>query len=162
MTWNVKKILVPTDGSELAETALEPAIELAKHKGAEIVTIYVLAAPFESSCYTGTGAAEGAQIIEDLKNDLAKASVDKIVKAAEKAGLKARSIVTSGSPADEIIKAAANESVDLIVMSTKGATGTKRLLGSVAASVISHAPCPVLTIREKEKGLPFFERARGM
>ncbi len=162
MTWEVKKILIPTDGSELAERAIQPALDLAKHKNAEIISISVLAAPFESSCYTGTGAAEGAQIIEELKNDLAKESVERVVKATEDAGVAARSIVTSGSPADEIIKVAVKENVDLIVMSTKGATGTKRILGSVAASVISHAPCPVLTVREKERGLPFVERARRM
>jgi nucleotide-binding universal stress UspA family protein len=162
MKWEVKKILIPTDGSELAELAIAPALELAKYKNAEIIAISVLAAPFESSCYTGTGAAEGAQIIEELKNDLAKESVERVVNAAQKAGVDARSIVTSGSPADEIIKAAVKEDVDLIVMSTKGATGTKRILGSVAASVISHAPCPVLTVREKEQGLPFVERARRM
>lgn len=36
-----------------------------------IISLCVLAAPFESSCFTGTGAAEGAQIIEDLKRDIA-------------------------------------------------------------------------------------------
>lgn len=162
MTWDIKKILVPTDGSESAGLALEPAIDLASHKNAEIVTISVTAAPFDFSCYSASGAAQGAQIIEDLKNDIAKANVDKVANEMQKAGLKDTSIVVSGSPADEIIKAAVKENIDLIVMGTKGAADTRRILGSAAASVISNAPCPVLTVREKGRGIPFVERARRM
>jgi nucleotide-binding universal stress UspA family protein len=162
MTWKVKKILVPTDGSKKAELAVKPALDIARQKKARIISICVLAAPFESSCYTGTGAAEGAQIIEDLKNDIAKENAERVVKAAKKAGVDAKAMITSGSPADEILKAAVKENADLIVMGTKGMTGTKRVLGSIAASVISHAPCPVLAIREKEDAPPFLERARRM
>ena len=162
MTWEIKKILVPTDGSKLAELAVKPALDIARHKNAKIISLCVLAAPFESSCFTGTGAAEGAQIIEDLKVEIAKENAERIVKEAKKAGVEAEAVVLSGSPADEILKVAEKEDVDLIVMGTKGRTGTKRLLGSVAVSVISHAPCPVLTIRKKEYRPPFFERARMM
>ncbi|NOZ59308.1 MAG: universal stress protein [Euryarchaeota archaeon] len=162
MSWEVKKILVPTDGSPKAELAVEPALEIARLKGAEIVALSVLAAPFESSCFTGTGAAEGAQVIEELKVELAQKSAERVVARAEEAGIKARAVVLSGSPAEEILKVAEREDVDLIVMGTKGMTGTRRLLGSVAMSVISHAPCPVLTVREKEYSLPLYERARRM
>lgn len=162
MTWKVKKILVPTDGSKRAELAVTPALDIARQKKARIISICVLAAPFESSCYTGTGVAEGAQIIEDLKKDMAMENVERVVKKAKKAGVGAKGVVTSGSPADEILKAAVKEKVDMIVMGTKGRTGTKRVLGSVAVSVISHAPCPVLAIREKEDALPLFERAQRM
>jgi nucleotide-binding universal stress UspA family protein len=162
MTWKVKNILVPTDGSKKAELAVKPALDIARQKKAKIISICVLAAPFESSCYTGTGAAEGAQIIEDLKNDIAKENVERVVEKVKKGGVAAKAVITSGSPVDEILKAALKEKADLIVMGTKGKTGTKRVLGSVAASVISHAPCPVLAIREKKDALPFYERAQRM
>lgn len=162
MSWRVKKILVPTDGSKGAELAIEPALDIARQKKSGLVTLSVLAAPFESSCFTGTGAAEGAQIIEDLKRDMAKEYVERVVKKAREAGVTAKPLITSGSPADEILKTAVKEKVDLIVMGTKGMTGTKRLLGSVAVSVLSHAPCPVMAVRKKGKRLPFVERARRM
>jgi nucleotide-binding universal stress UspA family protein len=57
-----------------------------------------------------------------------------------------------GDPADEILKVAGVENVDMIVMGTHGATGLTRLLmGSVAENVLRKAPCPVLTVRHQVK-----------
>jgi universal stress protein A len=56
--------------------------------------------------------------------------------------------VVVGSPADEIVKVAAAEHVDLIVIATHGRTGLSHLvMGSVAERVVRTAPCPVMTIR---------------
>jgi nucleotide-binding universal stress UspA family protein len=53
-----------------------------------------------------------------------------------------------GYPADEIIKAAKDEGVDLIVVGNLGRTGIERMLiGSVSEAVVRHAPCPVLVVR---------------
>jgi len=64
-------------------------------------------------------------------------------------GLRARWVVATGVPHEEIVAAAARERADLIVLSTHGRGGLDRaLLGSVADRVIRLAPCPVLSARE--------------
>ena len=58
-----------------------------------------------------------------------------------------------GDPAGEICRIAAEEGAELIVLGTHGRTGILRLLmGSVAESILRHAPCPVLVYRQPEKG----------
>ncbi len=58
----------------------------------------------------------------------------------------------SGAPADAIVRFAQQEGVDLIVMSTHGRTGLRRvLMGSVSEAVVRHAHCPVLTLRQAEQ-----------
>ena len=68
------------------------------------------------------------------------------VLAAE--GTPARSVVKVGAAWEEIIRVAAEEHADMIVMATQGRTGLERfMLGSVADRVVRRAPCPVLTVR---------------
>lgn len=60
--------------------------------------------------------------------------------------------VASGSPAEEILRAAERQRADLVVMGSKGLTGLKRvLLGSVSRKVARHAPCSVLVVRSRDK-----------
>ena len=60
-------------------------------------------------------------------------------------------ILAGGEPASQIVTAASAEGCDLIAMATHGHTGLKHLLlGSVAERVVRLAPCPVLTVRERE------------
>ncbi len=61
--------------------------------------------------------------------------------------MRTRDLVTTGEPAPEILRIAAEEHVDLIVIASHGLTGWRRLVfGSVAEKVVRQAPCPVLTI----------------
>ena len=67
-------------------------------------------------------------------------------------GFAARWLLRAGAAADEIVKAAADEHADLLVMGTHGRNGLERFfLGSVADRVIRTAPCPVLTVRTPEE-----------
>lgn len=73
-----------------------------------------------------------------------------LLKRARGAGVKAKSIIVTGTPADLIVRTARSRRADLIVMGTHGRSGLSRfLLGSVAARIITMAPCPVLTVRGK-------------
>jgi universal stress protein A len=66
-------------------------------------------------------------------------------------GIPAETCVRTGRPATEIVAAAREMDADLIIISTHGHTGLKHvLMGSTAENVVRHAPCPVLTVREKE------------
>ena len=70
---------------------------------------------------------------------------------ARRASIGAEALVRAGQPYYEITTAAKELDVDLIVITTHGRTGLKHaLLGSTAERVVRHAPCPVLTVRERE------------
>ena len=142
-----KKILVPLDGSELAERALDHAEKLAEPFDAEIILFQVVplvpiyAAPeFVTSFVVDEKQMEAAQIyLTNLAEELKKRGF----RVTEK--LKAGSLV-----AVEIIDFAKESGVDLIVMCTHGHSGISRwVLGSVAHKVLTRAETPVLLIHLK-------------
>ena len=148
--WSVKRILVPLDGSELAERALPVAASLALKYDSEILLLRVLDAPIpvEAGSYPESHWANealqqshhGVQTYLDSKRHTLTA-----------AGIPVRQLVFDTAPAEEILFAAKNEAVDLIVISSHGQGGSARWTsGSVADKVMQHSPCPVLLIREGE------------
>jgi len=73
-----------------------------------------------------------------------------LVARGRKAGVRARALLLEGIVSDRIVRAAKSQHADLIVIGTHGRTGIARfVLGSVANRVVSHAGCPVLTVRGK-------------
>ncbi len=148
----VKKVLFPTDFSELANHALPYAIKMAKIFDAELVMLHAVTLyehdpndpahhfpSLQSYCTEVSDAAEtGFQVCVDLIGD---------------AGVKVkRSIVQGISPHAAILDYINEEGdVGLIVMSTHGRSGLKHvLLGSVAENVIRYSPCPVLLVKQPE------------
>ena len=82
----------------------------------------------------------------------AKRYLSEIERRLSKKGLRVRTRVTFGSPAEEILAAAQSTSADLIAMATRGRSGLGRaLFGSVAESVLRSSPVPVLLIRMTPK-----------
>jgi nucleotide-binding universal stress UspA family protein len=143
-----EKILVPLDGSELAEVALPYAEELAGRLGSEIILITVL--------LPGTGSDEDwwyphlHHVYLQKMVDIVKQDVQKILGELAAKETKVESVVLVGYPAEEIVDYASREKIDLIVMSTHGRSGIKRwTLGSVADKVVRAAKEPVLLIRAK-------------
>ena len=140
----IKKILIPTDGSECSSRAAETGISLAKVLGAEIYAIYAIDPIIVEELTKGIGTP-------DIKKELREKGeryLNYVVKSAEKAGIKANAILAEGEPHDQIIHYAKTKGIDLIVMGTYGRRGTKRILiGSVTERVIEYAPCPVLVVR---------------
>ena len=142
-----KRIVVPLDGSELAEEVLTHVRALASCMDSEIVLVrvttypsfeYLLADPLVTASVHDSIAAEAADYLRRLTDELCKD------------GFKARAeVVTVGGPvADAIITCAHEVEADLIAMSTHGRTGPSRwLLGSVADRVVRGAGMPVLMIR---------------
>ena len=144
MVWSVKKILVPVDGSDTAKAAVDVALDIAKQKKAKIVALFVVDVPHLFLAHN---------VAESVKDDLGKPAVNEVVRAAKKKGLKVKALIEEGHAADAILKVAEEENVDLIVMGTRGMSVMKKLLvglGSIAASVIAHANCTVLAVREKK------------
>ncbi|MEP6686178.1 MAG: universal stress protein [Verrucomicrobiota bacterium] len=143
----IRKILAPLDFSPPSNKAFKYALRLAKEFGAELTLIHILdAAP---SAFADV-AASPACAEEELSR--AEHNLRALTRSARVAGvIKARSTFRSGLAAHEIVEAARELDVDLIVIATHGYTGWKHFcIGSTAERVVRAAPCPVLVVREKE------------
>lgn len=147
-----KHILVPTDGSKLSLKAAKEAAALAKSLKAKITALYVIAP------YMPTLDAEGAigmrhgteqKAYEDASRKYADAATAKIAATAAEARVKCDEVhVTDPEPWDGIIRAAAKNKCDLIVMSSHGRGNLAGLLlGSETVKVLAHSKTPVLVCR---------------
>jgi nucleotide-binding universal stress UspA family protein len=135
-----KKILVPLDGSQLSQRALEPAIAMSKHTGAELLLVRTPVVDTLSFAATGSKQAEA-------RND-ALVYLEMIRKSNEQPDLHIQTQIIEGDVAGAIVDTALSELADLIVMSTHGYSGlTRWVLGSVTEKVLRSAPCPVLAVR---------------
>jgi nucleotide-binding universal stress UspA family protein len=138
-----EKIMVPLDGSRLAEVALPEAFEFARRGGTLVLmraaeAVRLPAADPTESQVTAVREAEGY--------------LTSIAERARKAGVqKVETSVWYGPPAESIIDAARTRGIDLIVMSSHGRSGLGRLvLGSVAETVLRGTTTPILLLRDRE------------
>lgn len=138
----MKTILVPLDGSELAEQALPIAVRLARATGAELLLVRVLPQPLDDPMGRRLHPNGARPYLERL--------------ACREEGIRARVFLPKGAPREQIIRLARRYEVDLIVMTTHGRTGLQRwLMGSVAERVVRASPCPVLLLRSGVPITPF-------
>jgi len=147
-----KKILVPLDGSKLAECALPHAEELAKCCDTEKVVLVSVTERIQGySALADSNQPTGRRIVPEAvgkKEKQAQRYLGRIAKAMEAKGIKADTEVLLGDPAGEIVIYAKHPGCDLIVMSSHGRSGISRWTqGSVADRVFRGSPVPVLMIR---------------
>ena len=140
-----KKILIPTDSSELSIEASKKGIELAKLIGSEVHIIYVIdIVPFIGLPTEGLWESMKELLLEEGEDAL-----NTIGDICEKEEVKYVKKILEGSPANEIINYAEDNEIDLIVLGTTGKTGLdKLLLGSVAEKVSKKAHCSVLLVKK--------------
>jgi nucleotide-binding universal stress UspA family protein len=143
----IKKILIPIDGSEYSFNAARCAIEVAKKENAKLYCIHVISNipyGYESSPYAID------QCYKDLEQKV-QSWFDRVREMAEKEGiskLKTETFTGVKSVIGSIIDYASTSDIDLIVIGTRGRTGLKRFfMGSVANGVVQHAHCSVLLVR---------------
>jgi nucleotide-binding universal stress UspA family protein len=146
---NLSQILVPVDGSPLAETILDPAKELASLAGAELMLVEVIQ-PLASPL--GSQSAAPSRFDAELTSLRGKEAADYLRDLAERcmeAGVKAAYSAPLGrNVADTILGLAESPAVGLIAIATHGRGGLKRLaLGSVADKLVRTAPRPILVYR---------------
>ena len=140
-----KSILVPTDFSPAADSALDYAIALAGPMGAQVTLLHAYNIP-------NLGFPEGAlvataEMIATVVND-ARQALQKTISKRKDRGVPLKTQLEAGDSRDVIHAVAEEIGADLIVMSTHGRRGLARaLIGSVAESVVRTATRPVLTIR---------------
>ena len=148
-----KKILVPTDGSELSDQAVKAAIDFARLCHADIVALSI------AEPYPLIPAAEGAMVIDpgfeiDTLEESARENVAKVAREVAAANLTCIPLTTcSMVPADEIIRIANEQGCDLIFMASHGRRGLSRLLaGSVTQHVLAYSSIPVMVLRPAMQG----------
>ena len=142
-----KKILVPLDGSVLAERALPYAEALGYKFEAELILLWVLHPLVVLSDY---GAHTYDTLIEIEKQEARTYLTTRQIDLAKK-GLSVRIEILDGPAAEEIIDFADREQVDMIAMCTHGRSGLQRwVYGSVATKVLQQAPCPILLVKATE------------
>jgi nucleotide-binding universal stress UspA family protein len=155
MKIEIRRILCPVDFSRNAAYATRYAVVFADAYDADLVLLQVTHAP--AVVISNGGGYSHCEL--DLDNTivpgLAEEDDDRLTRLAE--DLRERhpchieAMHVTGKPFLEIVRAAQEEDIDLIVMGTHGRTGLRHMLiGSTAEKVVRMAPCPVLTVKHPE------------
>jgi universal stress protein A len=148
----VRKILVPTDLSSASKRALWYALRIAEVRDSEITLLHVLE-PQDPVALASRPAAAAFSEQELANPEEALRGLADSAKAA--GGVGTNSILRTGVATHEIIEAAKELDVDLIVMATNGFSERKQFdIGSTAERVARAATCPVLVVREKQHDAP--------
>ena len=155
-----EKILVPYDGSQFADKALENAIGIAKMSGANTQVILLHVTPhipipltFERPVYSAkTGKSIPlTQYIQELSEEMEENASNMLEEEKRKYAhhnIRIETLSLNGYPPEKIIEFANREKVDLIVIGNVGLSGLSKVkaLGSVSRSVSERASCPVLIV----------------
>jgi nucleotide-binding universal stress UspA family protein len=151
----VKKILAPTDLSELSRAGVRYALETAAASGAEVIVYNVVgyqeAVPYYEfeDAYVPRGFPTVEEVVEEHRKRLAKFLQENFADLMAK--IKVRQEVAIGTPYHDIVDKAAAENVDMVILSTHGRTGfIHALIGSVAEKVVRLSARPVLTVRPQK------------
>ena len=162
MSLDFKRILCPVDMSIFSEGAVRLGAQLAEASDASLYLLHVIDNPFDELYMTPITEADPALYGLYRSEPERRAQIINATRQHSEVMLKqfchdwiahlpkTRYLVMDGNPFEKIIDAATDHRIDLIVLSTHGRTGVKRLLiGNVAEKVVRHAPCPVLTVKPK-------------
>ncbi len=144
-TYPYTDILVPTDGSEGAEAAIDPAIDIARTYDARLHALSVI-----DTMSMGVDVRSGA-FLEALE-EAAQSAVESIEEQATQASVSAvETEIEHGNPYRGIRSYVEEHDIDLVMMGTHGRSGIGRyLLGSVAEKTVRTSPAPVMTVRRSE------------
>jgi nucleotide-binding universal stress UspA family protein len=145
----IKRILVPLDGSSIAEQALEPALALAEAVSAELIFLRVTTVP--QLVIQPLPGWPGLDAVMEAAEQEANAYLQGVQAAMEDSPVSTSTHITTGFAAESIIDIAGNQQDDLIVMCSHGCSGIERLVfGRDAERVLRGANCVTLVIKGKE------------
>lgn len=135
-----EQIVIPTDGSDIAERAAEQGFALAERYGAEAHVVYVI----DTRTY---GLEDAPRSIVGLLKKGGKTAVDSIAAKARDRGISVTTEIRQGVPDEELLRYTQGVAADLTVMGTRGKdAGDDRLLGSTTTRMIRRSETPVLTV----------------
>ena len=142
-----KRILVPTDGSEITDKAVKSAIAMAKLTGAEVFALAVKE-PFPYSAISEMQPVPPQEFL-DAQERVAAARVKAVADAATEAGVRCQAHSVEGlHPWEAILDHGKAQGCDLVVMASHGRRGMSALLlGSETQKVLTHSTVPVLVVR---------------
>ncbi len=141
------RILVAVDSSPCGERALTQAIDLAKRYGAKLIILHVVVRRLYAVTPSEAGVLATTVFVKEMETE-GKMIMSKAEEAARISGVDYVGKLPQGAPADEILKTAEEETVDLIVIGSRRQTDVKAfLLGSVSSKVSHRSKCPVLLVK---------------
>jgi nucleotide-binding universal stress UspA family protein len=146
-----RRIVVPLDGSKLAESVLDHVRALAHCMDSEVILMRVMAYPAYDYLLTDPGMS--ASLREEMEQEACN-YLEPLANTLQDEGIRASAdaVIVTGPIADAITEFARDKKADLIAMSTHGRTGPSRwFLGSVADRVVRGAGMPVLLVRPMVK-----------
>ncbi len=140
----VARVLVPTDGSEATDAAVDHAVAVAGACGA---ALRILSVVDTRALAAQSDLAPSNAVVESLE-ERSERAVSEAAERCVEAGLSAETATARGPPSQAICADAAEHDADLVVMGTRGRSGLDRvLLGSVTERTVRHAPVPVMAVR---------------
>ncbi len=147
-----KKVLVPLDGSSLAQQALPYAEELALRFKAEVYVLVVVSLPAALSVGPEVHIPVGLDTVREYELQQADSYLEPVLKALEAKGIVGHAVIREGKPADIIVDFAQDEGMDIVIMCTHGRSGISRwIFGSVTQKVLQKCRVPVLVIKPHNK-----------
>jgi len=140
-------IVHATDFSAASRPAFREALSLARRRRAPLLIVHVVSPLVQVPEATIVSPPTYARFVEAAEAG-ARARLRRLVDRAREAGVRASGVVLRGIPHEAIVQEARRRRARTIVIGTHGRSGLPRLLiGSVAARILAHARCPVLTVR---------------
>jgi nucleotide-binding universal stress UspA family protein len=147
----IKKILVPLDGSKVAQKAAKYAVDLAKQTGATLTLLSIIDRRFiiEQAVSASASPTHLKELVEDYLKQSADAATDAIVNLCKLKRIKYKTVIRKGHPVEEIVGEAIRSKNDLIIMGSHGKSAFKAtILGSVTYGVLhKEMKTPVLIVR---------------
>jgi len=136
------KILVPVDGSKHSLKAVETACEAVRLRPPSSLLLLSV------NIYVGGDLEEGRMVSEKIRAQ-AEGALSRAQAVAQENGITPHTMLVTGmSAADEIVRAATEEGIDLIIIGSRGmAARTRFFLGGTATKVVTYAPCSVLVVK---------------
>ena len=142
------RLLVPLDGSAVAEAVLPYARRLAGGRGSQLILVQVVMPTPVAAAIEAPAAAQIVAEADERARVEAQAYLGRMSERLRRDGREVTPLVLLGDPATVITNVAREHAVELIAMTTHGRTGLSRLMfGSVAEHVLRHAPVPVFLVR---------------
>ena len=148
----IARLLVPLDGSELAEAALPLVEDLARELSLEIVLVRVVKSPAVSTPYSAYLDYADSVDLDTRAEAEARTYLEGAAERLQTKGLDVRTKVMKGAPAQGLVEVARETEGDIIVLTSHGRSGIDRwVLGSVAEALVRASGDPVLIVRSREK-----------